>query len=154
MTNSEPNYKPTNTPEYTTGTSPNFGRSIAITNDISQGRFGLVSDVMFASGNDSQSDVMGITVIPSYYIAPGLQLVGRLQVATCEDANDLRVPSRYERLVAGDDERGNTYASAYAGLNYYLYGHKLKLMNGIEYSHLGGGDYDGYTFMSGLRFSF
>lgn len=154
MTNSEPNYKPTNTPEYTTGTSPNFGRSIAITNDISQGRFGLVSDVMFASGNDSQSDVMGITVIPSYYLAPGLQLVGRLQVATCEDANDLRVPSRYERLVAGDDERGNTYASAYAGLNYYLYGHKLKLMNGIEYSHLGGGDYDGYTFMSGLRFSF
>lgn len=154
MTNSEPNYKPTNTPEYTTGTSPNFGRSIAITNDISQGRFGLVSDVMFASGNDSQSDVMGITVIPSYYIASGLQLVGRLQVATCEDADDLRVPSRYERLVAGDDERGNTYASAYAGLNYYLYGHKLKLMNGIEYSHLGGGDYDGYTFMSGLRFSF
>jgi phosphate-selective porin OprO/OprP len=154
MTNSEPNYKPTNTPEYTTGTSPNFKNSIAITNDISQGRFGLVTDVLFASGDGSQSDVMGITLIPSYYIAQGLQLVGRLQVATCEDSNDLRVPSRYERLVSGDDERGNTYASAYAGLNYYLYGHKLKLMNGIEYSHLGGGDYDGYTFMSGLRFSF
>ena len=45
-------------------------------------------------------------------------------------------------------------ASAYIGLNYYIYGHKLKLMNGVEYSHLGGGDYDGYTFLSGLRFSF
>jgi phosphate-selective porin OprO/OprP len=157
MTNSEPNYKPTNTPEYTTGTSPNFKNSIAITNDISQGRFGLVTDVLFASGDGSQSDVMGITLIPSYYIAQGLQLVGRLQVATCEDSDDLRVPSRYDRLAVDDNknsEKGNTYASAYAGLNYYLYGHKLKLMNGIEYSHLGGGDYDGYTFMSGLRFSF
>jgi hypothetical protein len=27
-------------------------------------------------------------------------------------------------------------------------------MNGIEYSDMGGGDYDGYTLMSGLRFSF
>jgi phosphate-selective porin OprO and OprP len=154
MTNSEPNYKPTNTPEYTTGTSPNFKSSIAITNEITQGRFGLMSDVMLASGDGSQSDVMGITLIPSYFIAEGLQLVGRLQVATSEDRNDLRLPSRFERLGDGGDERGNTYTSVYAGLNYYIYGHKLKLMNGIEYSHLGGGDYDGYTFMSGLRFSF
>ena len=56
--------------------------------------------------------------------------------------------------MINDDESGNTYASAYLGLNYYLYGHKLKLMNGIEYSNMGGGDYDGYTFLSGLRFSF
>jgi phosphate-selective porin OprO/OprP len=57
--------------------------------------------------------------------------------------------------VAKDDKgKGNTYASAYAGLNYYMYGHKLKLMNGLEYSHMGGGEYDGYTFMSALRFSF
>jgi phosphate-selective porin OprO/OprP len=75
-------------------------------------------------------------------------------VASSSDPDGLRVPSRYERLVAGDDEKGNTYTSAYLGLNYYLYGHKLKLMNGVEYSTLGGGDYDGYTFMSGLRFSF
>jgi phosphate-selective porin OprO/OprP len=98
--------------------------------------------------------VIALSVIPSYYIADGLQLVGRLQLATSDGADGLRVPSRYERLVSKDDEKGNTYASAYLGLNYYLYGHKLKLMNGIEYSHLGGGDYDGFTLMSGLRFSF
>jgi phosphate-selective porin OprO/OprP len=48
--------------------------------------------------------------------------------------------------------------STYLGLSYYIYGHKLKLMGGIEYSTLegntGGGDYDGYTAMGGLRFSF
>jgi phosphate-selective porin OprO/OprP len=154
MNNSEPNYKEPTPPDYTTGTSPNFKTSWAFTNDITQGRFGLTTEAMLASGDGSQSDVMGLTLIPSYYIGEGLQLVGRLQVATSEDPDDLRVPSRYERLVAGDDEKGNTYASAYVGLNYYIYGHKLKLMNGLEYSHMGGGDYDGYTFMSGLRFSF
>lgn len=154
MTNSEPDYDEPSSSAYNPSASPNFKSSIAITNEITQGRFGLMSDIMLASGDGSQSDVMGVTIIPSYFIADGLQLVGRLQVATCEDPNDLRLPSRYERLGDGGDERGNTYASAYLGLNYYMYGHKLKLMNGIEFSHLGGGDYDGYTFMSGLRFSF
>ncbi|MFN5578231.1 MAG: porin [Akkermansiaceae bacterium] len=153
MTNSEPNYAPTASDSYTPGTSPNFSRSIAITNDISQGRFGLVTDVMLASGDGSQSDVKGITIIPSYFIADGLQLVGRLQYATSEDINDLRTPSRYERLESGDT-RGDKYTSAYLGLNYYMHGHKLKLMNGVEFSKMDGGDYSGFTYMSGLRFSF
>ena len=66
----------------------------------------------------------------------------------------LSLPSRYEGASDTTDGSGNTYTSAYLGINYYIYGHKLKLMNGVEYSHLGGGDYDGFTFLSGLRFSF
>ena len=149
MHNSEPGYKTSEPdPDYSPGTSPSFRDSIALTNDITHGRFGLTTDLVYGIGA-----VFGISLIPSYFIADGLQLVGRLQVATCEDPDDLRVPARYERLAAGD-QKGNTYTSAYVGLNYYLYGHKLKLMNGVEYTTLGGGDYDGYTFMSGLRFSF
>ena len=83
-----------------------------------------------------------------------LQLVTRLQIATSVDPNGLRVPGRYERLAAGDDESGNTYLSGYLGLNYYIYGNKLKIMNGIEYSQMGGGNFDGYTMMTGLRMSF
>ena len=161
MHNTEPGYDSPNTPEYTTAASPRFTDSFALTNEITQGRFGLTTEILYGVGDQDigQSDVVGLTVIPSYYIATGLQLVGRLQVATCEDPDDLRVSSRYERLPitgAGSTGRqsGNTYASAYAGINYYIYGHKLKLMNGIEYSHMGGGEYDGYTLMTGLRFSF
>ena len=155
MTNSDPGFKPSNTPEYTTGTSPSFESAIAVTNEISQGRFGLMSDIVFASGDDAlgQSDVMGISLIPSYFIADGLQIVGRLQYATSDDTNDLRTSSRYERLESADT-RGDKYTSAYLGLNYYMHGHKLKLMNGVEFSKMDGGDYSGYTFMSGLRFSF
>ena len=154
MHNSEPGVQYADD-DWSGSASPSFTDSIALTNDITHGRFGLTTDLVYGMGDDDlgQSDVFGISLIPSYFIADGLQLVGRLQVATCEDPNNLRVPQRYERLATGD-QRGNTYASAYVGLNYYLYGHKLKLMNGVEYSHMGGGDYDGYTFMSGLRFSF
>jgi hypothetical protein len=76
-----------------------------------------------------------------------------LQLATSDDFNDLTVPGRYETLQPGDD-KGDTYVSGYLGLNYYMYGHKLKFMNGVEFSQMGDSDYSGYTYMSGLRFSF
>ncbi len=157
MDNSEPGYDEPSDSQYNPSASPKFSRSIALTNEITQGRFGLMSDIYVASGENTvaigQSDVMGITITPSYFIAEGLQLVGRLQIATCDDFNDLTVPGRYETLQPGDD-KGDTYVSAYMGLNYYIYGHKLKLMNGIEFSQMGDSDYSGFTYMSGLRFSF
>ena len=149
--------------------SPSFTNSIALTNDIQQGRWGLTTDIVYGFGFDGtatqkgapvaidQSDVFGISVIPSYYVADGLQLVGRVQFATSNDADGLRSPGRYDEaslLPSGGDSKGNTFISTYLGLNYYIYGHKLKLMNGVEYTHLGGGDYDGTTFYSGLRFFF
>jgi phosphate-selective porin OprO/OprP len=170
MHNTEPGFRELKEDNFTPSASPLFTDSIALTNDINHGRYGLTTEVLYGFGYDGvyeqsgklvtdkpQSDVFGITIIPSYFIADGLQVVGRLQIATSEDGDGLQVPSRYERLAygaTGDDEKGNTYVSTYLGLNYYIYGHKLKLMNGIEYSDMGGGDYDGYTLMSGLRFSF
>ena len=168
MHNTNPGFQHREKLEFGANQSPKFTDSIALTNDITQGRFGLTTEIMYGFGFNgtpsvknkpadaiAQSDVFGISVIPSYYIGEGLQLVGRLQLASAPDKDGLQVPSRYEQLVAKDAKgKGNTYASAYAGLNYYMYGHKLKLMNGIEYSHMGGGEYDGYTLMSGLRFSF
>ena len=139
-----------------------------LSNDLLQGRFQLTTDILYGFGYQgkadqsgktfslNQSDVFGINLIPSYFIADGLQLVGRLQYATSADPNGLSLPSRYEAAAPSKakEKNGNTYTSLYAGLNYYLYGNKLKLMNGVEWSNLGGGDYVGYTFLSGLRFSF
>ncbi|WP_256200167.1 hypothetical protein [Verrucomicrobium spinosum] len=43
-------------------------------------------------------------------------------------------------------------------MNYYLYGHKLKLMAGTEYHNMSGGgdggDFDGWTTLVGLRMFF
>jgi phosphate-selective porin OprO and OprP len=167
MHNSEPGYRDGKVdPNFTFSPSPSFTDSIALTNDLSQGRLGLISELSYGFGFSGfadqggaplaidQPDLFGLTLTPSYFIADGLQAVYRFQLISSSDENGIRVPSRYERLVPGDDERGNTYTSHYVGLNYYIYSHKLKLMTGVEYSHLGGGDYDGYTFLSGLRFTF
>lgn len=173
MHNSDPGYQEARDGNFFASASPSFTDSLALTNDITVGRFGLTTDILYGfgytgtaeQGNSpptkiAQSDVFGLTLIPSYFIADGLQLVGQFQFASSADPNGLSLYNRYEKWAPvvkptkpGKDA-GNTYTSGYLGLNYFLYGHKLKLMTGVEYSYLGGGDYDGYTFLSGLRFSF
>lgn len=166
MHNTEPGFQSLDTDSnYDFDASPSFGNSVALTNDISHGRFGLVTDIFHAGDGlvtatgkkktpyERQSDVFGLTVIPSWNLTEQLQLVAKFHLATSAGPDGLRSPSRYERPAATDD-KGNTYRSAYLGLNYYLYGHQLKLMNGIEYAEMGGGSFDGYTLMSALRFSF
>lgn len=158
MHNTEPGSVSGNGNGYTSSRmSPRFSTSISLNNDISQGRFGLMTEVLWADGDGRQSDVFGVSVIPSYFIANGLQVVARVQYATSDQVNGLGLPGRYEAAMPGDD-RGDEYLSGYLGLNYYLYGHKLKLMGGVEYSAMEGnslgGDYDGWTALAGLRFFF
>jgi hypothetical protein len=102
----------------------------------------------------SQSDLFGITLTTSYFLTEKLQAAYRFQFVSSADLDGIHVPTRYEQLATGDDEFGNTYVSQYLGLNYYIYARKLKLLGGVEYSHLGGGGYDGCTVMSGLRLMF
>ncbi len=166
--NTQPGYKEKDTNNFYASASPSFTDSIALTSDITKGRFGLITELLYGFGFEGnadvagkpkaikQSDVFGISFVPSYFIADGVQLVGRVQLATSADADGLSLPNRYDKWSpdAATDPKGNTYFSTYLGVNYYLYGHKLKLMNGVEYSYLGGGNYDGYTFLSGLRMYF
>lgn len=168
MHNSEPGYKNGKVdPNYSYGTSPVFTDSIALTNDLTQGRFGMITELMYGFGftgtanqgapkraEIDQADLFGITLTPSYYIAEGLQAVYRFQFITANGPDGIQIPGRYERLAAGDDEKGNTYMAHYVGLNYYIYSHKIKLMAGMEYAQIGGGTYDGLTGIAGLRFSF
>ena len=168
MHNTEPGYKDgTVDANYSYSASPSFTDSIALTNDLSQGRFGMITEFMYGFGftgtadqggatptEIAQSDLFGITLTPSYFIADGLQAVYRFQFISANDPDGIKVPSRYERLAIDDDEEGNTYMAHYVGLNYYIYSHKLKLMAGVEYAQMGGGSYDGFTGLAGLRFTF
>ena len=57
------------------------------------------------------------------------------------------------------DMRGEEYGAVYAGLNWFLRGHKLKLMAGVEYARMNdragdGGDYEGWTLFTGVRLHF
>jgi len=53
-------------------------------------------------------------------------------------------------------DAATSISSLYGGIQYFLYGDKLKLMAGAEWAHLDGSTeaYDGVTLLSGVRFSF
>lgn len=141
------------------GGGASFENSLSLNSTWEQGRVSLYTDLLGGSGRGNQGDVWGFHVIPAVYIADRLQLVMRYQFASA-DNDGLRLQSRYERLAPDltDGGRGDQYQAAYVGLNYYLYGHKLKLMAGTEYCDMSGGgdggDFSGWTTLVGMRLSF
>lgn len=148
----------------TTGPSGMYENALSLNGHFEQGKWGLYTDILGASGRGTTGDVWGIILIPSVYLTDGLQLVGRYQYAN-GDNDGLRLQSRYERLTAPpvgtltDGGRGENYHAFYLGLNYYLYGHKLKLMAGAEYHTMdngndAGGKFDGITGIAGVRMFF
>ena len=125
---------------------------------LKDNRWSLVTEAFFATGG--APDAFGFYVQPTYDLIPEkLQLVGRYSLSTGDGAQSVSLQKRYEaeapNLSAGG--QGETYQSAYLGLQYFIYGDKLKVLAGAEYSHLGGGsgkDFEGLTFLTGLRLSF
>jgi phosphate-selective porin OprO/OprP len=142
-----------------------YDNSFDLTGEIKQGRWAAISDVLYATGQNDLTgapvpDVWGISLIPTYNLTDKLQLVARYQFARANGDGGLKLQTHYE-LTAPDlvTASGNQYQAGYLGVNYYIYGHKLKLMTGVEYSDMqdnstAGGGYDGWTWMSGARMYF
>ncbi len=123
------------------------GFSLAL--ETQNGAFGLDSEILVGDGAATN---YGLIIQPHYDITKKLQVVGRYTLALSDDANGILPRSRYERRAGGTP--GDTYNAFYGGVNYYIYGHKLKLMTGVEYAKLDGGTgkgYDGWTAFAGIR---
>lgn len=121
------------------------------------GRFGLNTDLIYASGDGNVADVYGVVVMPYYDLLEKLRLVTRYTYAGGDGSSPLALTSRYERPAVQDGSsiRGDNYHSVYGGLNYYLCGDKLKLMAGAEYATMGGDSrYSGITWLGGVRLDF
>lgn len=127
-----------------------------------EGPWGFVAEGFHASGGDGRDkDVFGFFLQPTYDLVPKrLQLVGRYSYATGDGLDSVRRQTRYESeapaLTGGG--RGDEYHALYLGAQYFIHGDKLKLLAGAEYATLdgggNGGDYDGFTWLTGIRFSF
>lgn len=121
-------------------------------------RFGLITDVIFADALPAaRGDLFSVVLMPHYKLTPRLQAVARFTYAGSNAVDGVRLSSRYERRanqLAGD--RGDDYQAWYAGLNYYFYGHRLKLMAGIEHARMQRpvGDYEALTAAASLRIYF
>ena len=117
--------------------------------------WGVSGDVVAGDGFLGQSDVFGATLVPWVSLTDRLQLAGRYGYLNSDGPNGLRF-ARYENVVSRG--RGDRYHELYAGLNYQIYGNKLKLQTGLTYANMrdragDGGAYDGVTWTTGFRLS-
>jgi phosphate-selective porin OprO and OprP len=124
--------------------------------DYERERWGVAGDFAAGAGHGRQGDVWGLMVMPWYKINDQFELVARYTHLESDDNDSIRL-NRYEnRITSG---RGDKYDEFYVGLNYYICGHKLKLQTGLTYAMMddaanNGGEYEGWSWVSGLRFSF
>jgi phosphate-selective porin OprO/OprP len=139
--------------------SPLYSDCVSISNELTEGPLGLTTEFLWGDGVNGRPDVCGLSAMTTYSFTEKLQLLSVLELAGSRDENGVILPSRYEALSPGvGDKKGDAYFASYAGLNYYIDGHRLKLMSGVKYSHLdggpGGGDFNGWTWLAGLRMAF
>ena len=139
--NSDANENATNLNHFNNG----FSTALILTEKA----YSLVNEITAGQGADA-GNAYGINFQPGWFITNKLQLVGRYQFAFSNEEQGLSPQRRYERTI--DLPSGDHYNAIYAGLNYYIAKHRLKLMHGIEYSHLGGEDC--WTFSSMIRLYF
>jgi phosphate-selective porin OprO and OprP len=125
---------------------------------LEEGRYGLGTDLVTSRGYEGQPNVFGIQFMPSMYFNESrtFQGVFRYTYLDSEGNNGIRF-ARYENRLIGS-ARGDEYNEFYAGLNWYLYGHKLKFQTGVQYSMMedeanDGGEYDGWGVTTGVRVS-
>ena len=144
-------------PEIADATSFGISLSSAYNEGYGNGRFGLITDLIFAAGSDDNPDLYGAVLMPSYSLTDTTELVARYDIAY---SDGLRLRRRYERSVpeVADGGRGDFFQGVYLGLNHYIHDHKLKLMTGVQYSDMDGGgdggDFDGWTWFGGVRLFF
>ncbi len=122
---------------------------------LDAGKWGIRTDLAAATGFSAQSDFWGMMAMPFYNFTDDLQLVGRYTFVASQNVNGVRL-NRYERQLVSD--RGDRYNEIYFGLNYYFYGHKLKLQSGINFADMrdranDGGAYSGVAWTTGFRMS-
>lgn len=131
-----------------------YANIVSLGASVVERRFGLTADLLVAGGLDGVGDVWGFALLPSYYVTADLQGVFRYHHTVSKEPDGLMAAQRYEEFAGGGV--GDNYHSAYAGLNYYVYGHKLKFMSGVEYSILNSASdlgWKGWTLFLGTRAS-
>jgi len=129
-----------------------YAHVVSLGGNIDAGKFALTVDVLAAEGLDGVSDAWGLVLLPSYSLTDRLEGVVRYHHAASSEPGGLSAAPRHEEPAGGGV--GDNYHSAYAGLNYYVYGQQLKVMSGVEFSVLDGGNepgWDGWTLFLGTR---
>lgn len=139
-----------------------YSHSFSTSLKLRKKRFRMAAEAIYAEGIEGRPDVWGFLVTPSWELVDDtLDLVLRYHYAKSDGRDGLRLRRRYERLAPDltDRGRGEEYQSLYLGLRYHLVEDRLTFSTGAEWSemvdrHGDGGDFDGISWLSVLRFDF
>lgn len=116
-------------------------------------KWGVRADFSTAAGYLGQSGMWAFQGMPFVNVTDRFQVVGRYTLVESDSANGIRLSTYENRVVPG---RGDEYNELYAGMNYYFYGHRLKLQSGLQFADMNdrandGGEYSGVAWTTGLR---
>lgn len=116
--------------------------------------YGVRTDLVGAEGYGSQPDLWGFAVMPYYNFSECFQGVLRYTLVDSDGDNGVRYGGYESDLQIG--AKGDFYQEVYGGLNYYLFGNKLKVQAGLAYVDMedaahDGGEFSGLSFQTGLR---
>jgi phosphate-selective porin OprO and OprP len=122
--------------------------------DYHKGPFGLVTELGYEDGTNTKGDVYMASIMPSYDITDKLQVEVRYTYMHGSDPNSITDLNRQTSTLG--KFTGDRYNEGYLGLNYFIYGKKLRLMAGIQYNDLSGGTgakagESGWTSLVGIR---
>jgi hypothetical protein len=122
--------------------------------DYKTGPYGLIGQLGYGDGISKKGDFYQILVMPTYDITPKLQALFRYQYGHGSEPNTIATINREQATVG--KYTGDQYNAAYLGVNYLVYGSKMRLMAGTEYFDLSGGtgakaNNSGWTTTVGFR---
>jgi phosphate-selective porin OprO/OprP len=120
---------------------------------LDNGRWGVRADLSNATGSPGQRDLWGWMAMPYFNVTGTLQVVVRYTVVDSDGLNGVQLGTYENRIGRG---LGDEYREGYLGVNYYFYGHKLKLQSGLQFADMhdragDGGAYSGRSWTTGLR---
>jgi phosphate-selective porin OprO and OprP len=142
-----------NEPDLDNSWTRNLQHIASLNFSFDTGKWGVRSDVSAGQGYLGSSDLWGAVLMPFYNLTDKLQIIGRYTHVSSDKPNGVRL-NLYENLVVSG--RGDEYNEFYFGLNYFFYGHKLKVQTGVQYAEMKDrardrGAYDGWAWTTGLR---
>jgi phosphate-selective porin OprO/OprP len=135
--------------------------------DIDPEQWYLLLNAVYGNNGDQEDveregDFWGIVILPARYLwRDRLEGVLRYEYQGAEEPFGASINSRYAGRAAQKGDvvldsggRGDRQQSLYMGLNYYICGHRMKFMSGVEYEEMkssGRDVYDGWTFFLAFR---
>lgn len=120
---------------------------------LEEPKWGVRTDLSKTAGYLGQRDIVGVMLMPYYNATGKLQFVYRYTYLDSDGPNGLALAAYESRVVRGSGDR---YTESYAGVNYFFYGHRLKLQSGVQFADMrdsanDGGAYSGTSWVTGLR---